>query len=244
MQDVMSTSESSVALKRRAIVSWLRTRCKIKVKELDRALLAWAIKTIMEDPGGNIEGVLESLGRRISAGKEDTFRSEFVPDLIQVIEQAGSTSEKPTAQSSKNTSAISKKMRIAIFTLISSAVALGAGHATKKSMQSVDEVTDSTFDDVTEGSWLRPVVVVDFNSDYCGPCRKMKPIIEDLAREYAWRVRFVSANTKENATNVKKYEVKCIPHFVVLKDGEQVDELIGGQERERVEEVVEEALGE
>ena len=69
-------------------------------------------------------------------------------------------------------------------------------------------------------------VVVDFNADWCGPCRMLAPVIEQLAAENE-NVKFVSVNIDDNEDLAERYDVRSIPCIVVLKDGNEINRSIG-----------------
>lgn len=70
-------------------------------------------------------------------------------------------------------------------------------------------------------------VVVDFYADWCGPCKMMAPIIEELAGEYEGKVRIGKLNTDENRNIATKYSIMSIPTIIFIKNGEVVDTIVG-----------------
>ncbi len=92
-------------------------------------------------------------------------------------------------------------------------------------MATPQEVTDQTFDrDVLQAS---EPVLVDFWAPWCGPCRMVAPIVEELADEYAGRVKFVKLNTDENPATAARYGIRSIPTLLVFKNGQPVGQIIG-----------------
>jgi thioredoxin 1 len=87
------------------------------------------------------------------------------------------------------------------------------------------EVSDSNFD--SEVLKSDTPVLVDFWAPWCGPCRMVAPIVEELADEYAGRVKFVKLNTDENAQTSMKYQIRSIPTLLVFKGGEPAGQIIG-----------------
>lgn len=77
--------------------------------------------------------------------------------------------------------------------------------------------------------------VVDFYADWCGPCKRMAPIFEELDGEID-NVNFFKVNVDENSDLAAQYEVRSIPTLVILKDGEQVGELHGLVPKDQIKE--------
>lgn len=71
-------------------------------------------------------------------------------------------------------------------------------------------------------------VMVDFYADWCGPCKAMAPMIEQLAEEYAGKVKIGKLNAEENPDTAEQFEIMSIPTFVFIKNGEMVESMTGG----------------
>jgi thioredoxin 2 len=87
------------------------------------------------------------------------------------------------------------------------------------------EVTDSTFASVVEGSPLP--VVLDVWAPWCAPCRIIAPVLDELARQMAGRVRFAKLNIDDNPSTASRFQVRSVPTLLVLKGGREVDRLVG-----------------
>lgn len=69
--------------------------------------------------------------------------------------------------------------------------------------------------------------ILDFYADWCGPCRMMEPIFEELKKEYGDRVKFTVIDSDKNQDLVAQYNVLGIPTYVFLKEGKEVDRIVG-----------------
>lgn len=105
-------------------------------------------------------------------------------------------------------------------------------------MESV--LTDQNFE--TEIGKAGPPLLVDFWAPWCGPCRVVDPIIEELAKEYEGKIRVGKLNVDENSKTAAKYNVMSIPTLLIFKKGEVVKIIIGAQSKERFKQQIEEAL--
>ncbi|MCC8019112.1 MAG: thioredoxin [Alistipes sp.] len=86
-------------------------------------------------------------------------------------------------------------------------------------------------------------LVIDFWAEWCGPCRMIGPIIEQLADEYGDRVNIGKCNIEENDTVAVKYSIRNIPTILFIKDGEIVDKQVGASPRPVIEEKVQKLIG-
>lgn len=89
------------------------------------------------------------------------------------------------------------------------------------------ELTSSNFDVVKEG-----VALVDFWAPWCGPCRMLAPVIDELAQEFDGKAKICKVNTDEEQDLAVEYGVRSIPTILFFKDGEIKDQLIGAQSKQ------------
>jgi thioredoxin 1 len=87
------------------------------------------------------------------------------------------------------------------------------------------EVTDASFD--AEVIKSDTPVLVDFWAPWCGPCRMVAPIVDELSDEYDGKVKFVKLNTDDNVKTASQYQIRSIPTLLVFKGGEPVGQIIG-----------------
>jgi len=83
-----------------------------------------------------------------------------------------------------------------------------------------------------------PALVIDFWAEWCGPCRRVGPAIEELAQEFAGRVTFGKCNTDENQQLAMQLNISAIPNIVFFSNGKVVDRVIGAYPKEAIREKV------
>jgi thioredoxin 1 len=105
------------------------------------------------------------------------------------------------------------------------------GPTLKASGKPID-LTDTTFTNFVKEN---AVAVVDCWAPWCGPCRLVSPVIEELARDYAGRVAFGKLNVDQNPILANKYGIMSIPTLLVFKNGILIDRIIGAMPRQRLE---------
>ena len=94
--------------------------------------------------------------------------------------------------------------------------------------------TDQNFsEEVQDG-----VVLVDFWATWCGPCKMIAPVLEELDQDMGEQVKIVKLDVDENQETAQKYGVMSIPTLLLFKDGEQVDQALGFQPKEQLAEFV------
>lgn len=89
----------------------------------------------------------------------------------------------------------------------------------------VVQITDGTFEEqVIKGKGL---ILVDFWAEWCGPCRMVAPILDELAGEYEGQATIAKLNVDENREAAARFGIRSIPTILFFKDGTQVDQIIG-----------------
>lgn len=95
--------------------------------------------------------------------------------------------------------------------------------------KSVVEAGDSTFDQEVLKSDLP--VLVDFWAPWCGPCKMIAPVIEELAQEFAGKLKVVKVNVDDHKQHAMKYNVRGIPNLILFKDGASQEQIVGAVDK-------------
>jgi len=85
-------------------------------------------------------------------------------------------------------------------------------------------------------------VLVDFWAEWCAPCRRLAPIVEELANEYTGKVKFCKVNVEEEGELAQRFGIRSIPTIIIFKDGEPVNQLIGLQPKAEISKVLDQLI--
>ena len=102
--------------------------------------------------------------------------------------------------------------------------------------EGIIEIDDGSFD--TEILQSDKPVLVDFWAPWCGPCKAIGPVIEELAAEYGDKVKFAKCNVDDNPATPSKYGIRAIPTLIFFKEGNVVDQITGMVAKAKLEETL------
>lgn len=89
------------------------------------------------------------------------------------------------------------------------------------------QVTDTSFQEEVLEAGSEIPVLVDFWAPWCGPCRMVSPVVEEIAEQYVGKVKVVKVNTDDNPKVASTYGIRSIPTLMVFKNGQKVDMVVG-----------------
>ncbi|NLU50425.1 MAG: thioredoxin [Syntrophomonadaceae bacterium] len=107
-------------------------------------------------------------------------------------------------------------------------------------MAEVSRFEDNNFD--REVLQTSEAVLVDFWAPWCGPCRMVGPVVEEIAEEYAGRLKVGKVNVDENRDLATRYGIMSIPTLIVFKNGKEIQRIVGYRGKQGIVEVINEVI--
>jgi thioredoxin 1 len=101
------------------------------------------------------------------------------------------------------------------------------------------KLTDADFDEKVKAE---PLILVDFWAEWCGPCRMIAPVLEELAGEYAGRLTIGKLNVDENRQVATRFGIRSIPTLMFFRDGAQVEQVIGAHPKSTLKAKIEQLV--
>ena len=105
----------------------------------------------------------------------------------------------------------------------------------EKPVASVQNIDESHFQQFVK---THPFVVVDFWAEWCGPCRRIAPIMDELSMEFSGKVTFGKCNTDDNRNLAMQFNIDAIPAMMLFANGQLVDRIIGAYPKEAIREKI------
>lgn len=107
-------------------------------------------------------------------------------------------------------------------------------------MSAVTEITDATFEAEVLKSDVP--VLIDFWAPWCGPCKAIGPVVDELATSYAGKLKVVKMNVDDNAKTPSAYGVRSIPNLLIIKGGEVKDQIIGAVPKSQLQKAIDQVV--
>lgn len=98
----------------------------------------------------------------------------------------------------------------------------------------IKKIVNNNMDEVTKAK----LAVVDFSATWCGPCRMLEPVLEEVSEDLAGKAEFYNADVDENMKLAMQYDVQSVPALIIMKDGKVADRTVGFQPKASIMEFI------
>ena len=102
------------------------------------------------------------------------------------------------------------------------------------------EINDSNFKSEVSDSQIP--VLVDFWAPWCGPCKMVAPVLDEISKEYEGKVKVTKLNVDESPNTATEFGIRSIPTLILFKDGKVLEQTIGVQSRENIKQMIDKSL--
>lgn len=106
--------------------------------------------------------------------------------------------------------------------------------------EGIKEISDNTFDQ--EVLKADQPVLVDFWAPWCGPCKAIAPVLEEINKDYEGKIKIVKCNVDDNPATPSNYGIRAIPTLILFKNGEKMEQIVGMVQKAKLEDAINKSL--
>ncbi|MFW5975401.1 MAG: thioredoxin [Desulfosalsimonas sp.] len=110
----------------------------------------------------------------------------------------------------------------------------------RKMAEAIKEISDNTFEQ--EVLKADQPVLVDFWAPWCGPCKAIAPVLEEISKDYEGKIKIVKCNVDDNPSTPSNYGIRAIPTLILFKNGEKMEQIVGMVQKAKLEDAINKSL--